>query len=427
MEKESLISQLASIDGLKNAWGLLNKENEDSYGLSGKTIKDFSQDLDSNLTKLSVELLDGSFRFSPTRAAVIKKDNGEYRPLQIPEVKDRVVLKALAIVLEEQLETILSKSEGVSFAYQQGKGVREAILQMKSKYLQGGKVILKADIVNFFEEVKKDKLLNELIFPNLRDKTINNLISDAMSQKLKLKLNRKYWKIFKNAGKGIPQGNPLSPLLSNVYLAEFDAKLSEAGYSLIRYADDFIVIFRSEEEAKAGYEKIAALLHDRFSLKIHSLDDKNEKTKIVNPAESDFTYLSVKFDGKNAYPSHGTVGYLKHIVRGVIKNEQLNSSLFASIYEAIERWIAIYSYLDIERYFDEIDSFVRDRLTKKFGKKKYKITTCSELAHRRRAKQYDKSKESFWRNPNLTSLLPNFIRHRFERNRTQIEASSGVS
>ncbi|MBX2896397.1 MAG: hypothetical protein KF763_13190 [Cyclobacteriaceae bacterium] len=428
MTNESLISQLASIDRLKNAWGLLNKENEDSYGFSGKTIKDFSQDLDSNLTKLSEVLLDGSFRFSPTRAAIIKKDNGEYRPLQIPEVKDRVVLKALAILLEEQLDTLLSKSEGVSFAYQQGKGVREAILQMKANYLQGGKVILKADIVNFFEEVKKDKLLNELIYPNLRDKTINKLIADSMSQKLKLKrLNRKHWGLFKNAGKGIPQGNPLSPLLSNIYLSKFDIQLKEAGYSLIRYADDFIVIFSSEEEAKEGYEKLVALLRDQFSLKIHALGDKNEKTKIVHPAKNEFSFLSVKFDGENVYPGHETVGYLKHIVREIVKKGQLNSQLFASIYDAIEKWIAIYSYLDIERYFDEIDSFVKNLLIKKFGKKRYKITTCSKLAHRRRAKQYDKNKKSFWRNPDLTGLLPNFIRHRFVRNPEPIEASLEAS
>nr|WP_321358851.1 reverse transcriptase domain-containing protein [uncultured Draconibacterium sp.] len=111
----------------------------------------------------------------------MKKDNGKYRPLQIPEIRDRLVLKAISILLEEQLSNVLSESDDVSFAYQKGKGVREAVLKMKMSYSHGD-VILKADIINVFEEVKKDKLLNELIYPNLTDSSINELIEKAMSQ-----------------------------------------------------------------------------------------------------------------------------------------------------------------------------------------------------------------------------------------------------
>lgn len=264
MTDSSLIAQLALIPHLNKAWNLLNKENELSYGFSGSTIGDFAQELDSNIAEISKRLLDKTFRFSPTRAAIIKKDNGKYRPLQIPEVRDRVVQKAMAILLEEQLNGILSKSDGVSFAYQQGKGVRDAALRMKSEYLKGGMVILKADIINFFDEVQKDKLLKEIIFPSLTDDSINKLIDESLSQKLKgLKSLKKHRALFQNAGKGIPQGNPLSPLLSNIYLSRFDAQLKDDGYSLIRYADDFIVVFGSDEEAREGYEKHRKIVEGR--------------------------------------------------------------------------------------------------------------------------------------------------------------------
>lgn len=413
MKNISLLDQLSSLDNLRSAWNLLNKENEDSYGPSGITIKEFSENLESNLINISTELKKKSFRFTATRAAIIKKDAGKFRPLQIPEIRDRVVLKAMAILLEDQLTDLLSKSEGVSFAYQRGKGVREAVLKMKESYKTGGKAILKADIINFFEDIQKDKLLSDFVYPNLKDKSINSLISNSMSQKLKglNKINKKHKSLFKNAGKGIPQGNPLSPLLSNIYLAEFDLMMKKEGYALIRYADDFIIIFQSVEEAKAGYAKISALLKDNFKLLIHPLDDEKGKTTINNPSEAEFAFLSIKFDGTEIYPGKETVGYLKNVISQLIKNGDLNSQLFGSIYEAIEKWIAIYSYLDIERYFDSIDNFLVTQLTKKFGKKTYKTTKCKQLAHRRRSKQHDKSSNSFWRKENLINLLPKFIRY----------------
>ncbi len=407
----SLLAQLASTTNLNRAWNLLNKENEASYGFSGTTIKEFAEDLDASLVEISKLLSEGTFRFGPTRAAIIKKDNGKYRPLQIPEIKDRVVLKAMATLLEEQLNGILSKSDGVSFAYQQGKGVREAVLQMKSEYSKRGRVILKADIINFFEEVQKDKLLKEIIFPNLADDSLHKLITESMSQKLKgLKfLNRRHKILFQNAGKGIPQGNPLSPLLSNIYLSKFDVQLKAGGYSLIRYADDFIVIFSSIEEAKEGYESIAKLLREEFGLAIHPLGDKNAKAEIVNPTEIEFSYLSIKFNGRDIYPGRETVGRLKTLIKQDLKKTQLNAELFTSIYQTIEKWIAIYSYLDIERYFDEIDAFVKVELTKRFGQKSYHPKKCKTLAQRRRTKQYQSSTKSFWRNPKLKALLPKFF------------------
>ena len=393
------------------------KENENSYGLSGQTIADFSKNLETNLTLISSELKKRTYKFSPTRAAVIKKDNGKYRPLQIPEIRDRVVLKAMAILLEDNLSPILARSDGVSFAYQKGIGVRDAVLRMKELYLQRGTVILKADIINFFEEVQKNKLLEELIFPNLIDDSINHLIQASLSQKLGglKKLSKELKQLFKNAGKGIPQGNPLSPLLSNIYLSNFDSFMKEKGYSSVRYADDFIVVFKSQVDATNGYKIIRKYLEDNHALNIHPIDTPNGKTEIVNPCEKEFSFLSIRFDGKNVYPSKDTIGVLKSRIKASIKSGELNSILFEEIYETIKKWMAPYSYLDIERYFDEIDSYLLAKLTKKFGKRNYKTTKCKSLVQKVRTKQYNKSSNSFWRNVDLFNILPRFIRGQLKR------------
>jgi len=412
--ESSLLIQLAETENLIKAWNLLNKENEYSYGFSGLSIKDFNQNLESNIEVLSKELKENTFHFSATRAAIIEKDNGKYRPLQIPEIRDRVVLKAMAVLLEEQFSETLSKSDKISFAYQRGKGVREAVLQLKSLYQQEGKVILKADIINFFEEVQKDKLLKDKIYPNLKDNSIDQLISDSVSQKLDglNRIKKEHRQLFKNAGYGIPQGNPLSPLLSNIYLSEFDLYLKELGYLVIRYADDFIVVFKSEEDAKKGYANISKFLNDKLSLKIHSLGALNGKTQIINPKEKELSFLSIKFDGNNIYPDKDTLGLLKNKLRSVIKNGELSSQLYQEIYEVIEKWIALYSYTDIERYFDEIDTFLKSRLIKKFGNIHYKTLKCKSLAKKVRNKQYNKSSKSIWRNKDLVNILPRFFRWR---------------
>jgi RNA-directed DNA polymerase len=168
----------------------------------------------------------------------------------------------------------------------------------------------------------------------------------------------------------------------------------------------------------AGYEKIAELLQKEFALAIHPIGAKDAKTEIINPSANEFSYLSIKFNGKDVYPGRETVGRLKTLVKQEIKKGQLNAQLFTSIYQTIEKWIAIYSYLDIERYFNEIDAFVKAELTKQFGNKKYHPKKCKNLAKKRRAKQYQSSTKSFWRNPDLASLLPKFIRYRLGKKKT---------
>lgn len=181
----TLIEIISSTNFLLDAWKKLRKTNRLSKGLSGITINSFEKDLENNISQICKDLKSGNYRFQPTRAVVIKKDNGKYRPLQIPEIRDRVVLKAISILLENELEEYLNSSKGISFAYQKGIGVKNAVLKMKELYVKGETFILKSDIINFFETVDKEYLLKEKVFPYLKDNTITNLIQSALSQPLK--------------------------------------------------------------------------------------------------------------------------------------------------------------------------------------------------------------------------------------------------
>lgn len=185
MSCTTLLQKISSKQALKDAWDSLNKFNKDSKGLSGETIEIFSKNLYDKLDSISTLLIKGKYKFSPNRAVAIRKSNkDEYRPLQIPEISDRIVIKAIAIELEEHFNNTLEKSKGFSFAYQKKIGIKDAIFKIKDYYSDRYRFALKADIKNFFSEVNKSELLNKDIFPKLSDTSINTLIESALSMEL---------------------------------------------------------------------------------------------------------------------------------------------------------------------------------------------------------------------------------------------------
>ena len=114
---------------------------------------------------------------------------------------------------------------------------------------------------------------------------------------------------------GIPQGNPLSPLLSNIYLSPFDLYIKEKGYNLVRYADDFIILCKKEADCEKAFRECEEIL-SKLDLEIHPLED-NDKTKIIDLSKSSIDFLSITFDGKSFYPSRDNVNRFKAKVRDI--------------------------------------------------------------------------------------------------------------
>lgn len=417
-KKPKLIREIAETSQIQLAWDKLNKSNPLSYGLSGQTILDFGNNLNTNLASISRSLKNNSFKFSKTRAAVIPKNNSkkgksDFRPLQIPEIKDRVVMKSIAISLENELNNVLLKGKKVSFAYQKGLGVKDAVIKLKGSFTGNGMVILKADIVNFFNAIDRDALLKEMVYPNLRDDSINKLISSALSQNVggldKLKKIR-HAELFENTNVGIPQGNPISPLLSNVYLSTFDEFMKNENYNLIRYADDFLVTCSSKKEAYKVYNIVVKFLNEELDLHIHSINSSGKKTRIVNPLTDEFSFLSIAFDGKELYPVRKKVTSLKKKIKYLLWKKKQDKNICEIIIKAIDYWVSRYAYTNIELYFDELDEFLDKQLCKalkaqervaskndkviltKKEKEDFGISTLSEVANKRRNLQKAKAK-----------------------------------
>lgn len=387
----NLLNKISSIESLRLAWAKLEKFNKDSHGLTGETITEFELNKEDKILSISKRLREGTYRFSPYRAVLIPKSNGKFRPLQIPEVSDRVVIKAIAMELEEHFKELLEKSKGLSFAYQKGLGVKEAVEKINEYSQNGYSYVLEADLINFFGTVDKDSLLNDVVFKGLSDTTINTLIQQALNQSIgnldTFNVERK--KYFENVDKGIPQGNALSPLLSNIFLSPFDLRLKDKGFKLVRYADDFVVMCVSEKECKEAYTECSAILEE-LNLEIHKLEEGG-KTRIVDFNKHDtMDFLSVTFDGNLFYPSLANVERLKSKIRDICngKDKYCVSTLLIKIKNKLDGWVSAFYYTDIQRYSAEIDAFINRQLYLSLAKMGWKFTASSlgKLPHKFRHK-----------------------------------------
>lgn len=383
----NLLNKISSVESLRLAWAKLEKFNKESHGLTGETIAEFELNKEDKILSISKRLQEGTYQFSPYRAVLIPKSKGKFRPLQIPEVSDRVVIKAIAIELEEHFKELLEKSRGLSFAYQKGLGVKEAVEKINEYCQNGYSYVLEADLINFFGTVDKDSLLNDVVFKRLSDTTINTLIQQALNQSIGNldSFNVEQKKYFENIDKGIPQGNALSPLLSNIFLSPFDLRLQDKGFKLVRYADDFVIMCTSEKECEEAYIECCTVLEE-LNLNIHKLEEGG-KTRIVNFNKHDtMDFLSVTFDGNMFYPSFANVERLKNKIRDVCngKDKYCVSTLLIKIKNKLDGWVSAFYYTDIQRYSSEIDAFINRQLYLSLAKMGWKFTASSlgKLPHK---------------------------------------------
>jgi RNA-directed DNA polymerase len=394
MKPNTILAEVASVASLKEAWRLLNKFNKKSRGISSTTIQDFDDRLEENLDNLSKELLSRNFRFSPVRGTTISKKGqkprdsnsnktedklANLRPLRIPEIRDRIVHKALAISIEKVVSTKFALDNECSFAYQKRKGIEDAIIKMGQYFEEGYKIIFEADIIKFFDTINSSNLIKR-VQDALPDSSINHLLSSAINQELgnidELKRKKVFEQYFEASEQGIPQGNALSPLLANIYLSDFDRRMTEEGFKLIRYADDFIVMCKTNEDAQRAHGIAVGELEGKLNLKLHPLQ-KQGKTRIVDPRQHEFTFLSVRFDGEYFRINKKKVDMLYEKIscltskegrQGLYPNEPIG--LFQALIKLknmIEGWIAAYYFLDCDKQIQELDNYINVILVQMFN------------------------------------------------------------
>ena len=277
--------RILSKAALRTAWD----NSRDSTGAPGRpgidsiSARQFSTKLDSNLDHIARCLREGRFGFSRLRAVFIPKENSDKeRVICIPTVTDRLVQRAIGEHLT--LRSILPINNESSFGFIKGLGPRDAInrvLELRSKY----EWCLKTDIQSFFDKVPRARLKVK-VEKALRGSSLESLVLKVIDCEVRTTSEnaQKLRKQGLTRGLGIRQGMPLSPLLANLALADFDKEVEDRRIRMVRYADDLVLFFRTKEEAREGHHYLKLLLAT-FQLSIPEIAN-GSKTKIVSKSDS---------------------------------------------------------------------------------------------------------------------------------------------
>jgi len=292
LDDEKILMEICDTENIMDAWDRV-RDKHSSPGVDGITVKEFADNMQRNLMQLQEDLMTGAYQPSPLLRFYVEKGNGESRALNILTVYDRVAQQAVSNVITPILDATF---EPCSYGYRKGKSRKQAVEAVIRIRDMGHGYVVSADIYDYFDSVNHKLLAQRLaqIMPgSVVELILKWLKADIYDGKTVEKL-----------AQGLPQGDLLSPLLSNVYLDPFDKIMMERQYNLIRYVDDFLLAERQMEIAQHA-------LHDaEYFLGQLGLRLKIEKTRIVT-FQKGFEFLGVLFSGQNTITSKQDTLYLR--------------------------------------------------------------------------------------------------------------------
>jgi RNA-directed DNA polymerase len=344
----SLIDKVWSKKTLARAWEIV-RANEGSGGIDGMTTSSFATKLEDRLLELSGKLREGTYGPQPVRRVMIPKGDGRKRPLGVPTIQDRIVQTALRLVIEPIFEREFSPR---SFGFRPGRGCKDALREVVRLLDSGHGFVVDADIKSYFDTIPHDKLMHR-IEERISDGKILRLVRRMLEQGVMDGMSE--W----SPEEGTPQGSALSPLLANIYLHPLDLLAHGRGYEMIRYADDFVVLCRTREEAEGVLQAIREWTSDA-GLVLHP-----EKTRIVDMGAEDasFEFLGYRFEHNRCWPRKSSVLKLREAVRE--KTPRNSGFSMKDVVESLNRtlrgWFEYFKHSS-EAALEDIDGFVRRRL-----------------------------------------------------------------
>lgn len=256
-------------------------------GVDGQTVEDFDEQSREELQRLHQLLREDRYQPNLVRRTWIPKPGStEKRPLGIPTVRDRVVQTALVHVLEPILDATFHER---SYGFRHGRGCHDALRRVEELLEAGYVYVVDADLKGYFDTIPKDRLL-AVVQQKVSDSRLLKLIKQYLDQGILEELRT--W----TPDTGVPQGAVLSPVLANAYLNPLDHQMANLGYEMVRYADDFVILCRTPEEAQAALAIVQAWVSEQ-GLTLHP-----DKTRIVDSREESFAFLGYSFRGRFRFP-----------------------------------------------------------------------------------------------------------------------------
>ena len=343
----SLMDKVTSMGALAGAWERV-RANRGSGGVDHETVQQFSQQAEARLTRLSERLKSGAYDPLPVRRTYIPKPDGKKRPLGIPTVQDRIVQGALRNALEPIFEREFAEH---SYGFRPGRGAKDALRRVDGLLKDGYRHVVDADLKSYFDTIPHERLM-DLVRRRIADGKVLALVSAFLDQKILEELRE--W----TPTEGTPQGAVISPLLANLYLHPLDLRMQGAGYEMTRYADDFVILCRTAEEAQRALGLVQQWVTE-VGLTLHP-----DKTRLVNTDEpGGFDFLGYHFERGHRRPRDKSLQKFKDTIRD--KTHRTNGQSLEEIVNRVNRstrgW---YQYFKHSRkyVFQALDQWIRVRL-----------------------------------------------------------------
>jgi len=275
---DHLLEQILSRENMHKAWKRV-KANKGTAGIDNMSIEEFPEFARKNWDGIRESLLAGNYQPSPVRRVEIPKATGGTRPLGIPTVLDRLIQQAFYQVLMPIFDPDFSDH---SYGFRPGRSAHDAVYQVREYIREGYRIAVDMDLSKFFDTVNHDVLMHR-VARKVRDKRVLRLIGKYL--RAGVMVNGRLQK----TRKGVPQGGPLSPLLANILLDDLDRELERRGHRFVRYADDFIILVKSQRAGERVMASVQHFLEQKLKLKVNQ-----DKSQVALTNQTDFLGFTFK-------------------------------------------------------------------------------------------------------------------------------------
>jgi len=344
----SLYDKVISPSNLLDAYQKVRR-NKGAGGVDGVTLEQFEERADEYLAFAQEKLQQKRYRSRPVRRVYIPKPNGKKRPLGIPVILDRIIQQALLNWLGPIYEATFSE---VSYGFRPGRSALDAIETVKAHLDRGYRYVVEVDIEKYFDSVDHALLMKKLE-EEVTDSSVLNLIKDFLQVGV---MEEGQWSA---TDEGTPQGGVISPLLANVYLNSFDHLIAGKGYKLIRYADDFVILCGTKEEAEQAMQEVARYLEGELHLRVNK-----EKSRIVDFNRDSFEFLGYVFYGRFLRPKDRKIAELKDEIRRLTRRRQPVplEKVIERLNSTLRGWSGYFCLGHIRNLTRQLDEWIRHRL-----------------------------------------------------------------
>ena len=363
-QTDRLLEKILQPANLNNAYRKV-KSNKGAGGVDGMNVDELLLFLRNNQVQLMKQLKGGKYKPNPVRRVEIPKETkGEFRKLGVPTVVDRVIQQAITQVLSPIYEEQFSEN---SFGFRPKRGAHDALKQCQQNVNDGYVYAVDMDLEKFFDTVCQSKLI-EVLSRTIKDGRVISLIHKYLNAGV---ISRG---MFEKTETGMPQGGPLSPLLSNVMLNELDKELTCRGHRYVRYADDCMIFCKSRKSAERTLRNIIPFIEGKLFLKVN-----RKKTSVAHISKVKYLgYGFYRYKGKCRFRVHPkSVAKMKDKIRELTKrnNGWGNEYRATKLTQFVRGWVNYFSLADMKGLLKETDEWLRHKIRTIYWKQWKKVRT----------------------------------------------------